>query len=69
MIVLFYQFFGKYATVAEEILFPTMEIACRFDGMVAPLFKQIQLLRDKCTLAAEARDRLLPKLMNGEIEV
>ena len=54
---------------AEEILFPTMEIACRFDGMVAPLFKQIQLLRDKCTLAAEARDRLLPKLMNGEIEV
>ena len=54
---------------AEEILFPTMEIACRFDGMVAPLFKQIQLVRDKCTLAAEARDRLLPKLMNGEIEV
>ena len=40
-----------------------------FDRIVAPLFKQVQKLRDKCTLAAEARDRLLPKLMNGEIEV
>ena len=54
---------------AEEILLPTYAVACEFDRIVAPLFKQVQKLRDKCTLAAEARDRLLPKLMNGEIEV
>ena len=54
---------------AEEILLPTLELASQFDSIVAPLFKQVQMLRDKCTLAAEARDRLLPKLMNGEIEV
>ena len=54
---------------AEEILLPTQDIASKFDGIVAPIFKQVQLLRDKCTLAAEARDRLLPKLMSGEIEV
>ena len=54
---------------AEEILLPTYAVACEFDKVVAPLFKQAQKLRDKCTIAAEARDRLLPKLMNGEIEV
>lgn len=54
---------------AEEILLPTRNIACKFDSIVATLFKQVQSLRDKCTLATEARDRLLPKLMNGEIEV
>lgn len=58
----------KYLKV-EEILLPTLEIACQYDDIVASLFKQVQLLRDKCTMAAEARDRLLPKLMNGEIEV
>ena len=54
---------------AEEILLPTQDVANKFDSIVAPLFKQVQMLRDKCTLAAEARARLLPKLMNGEIEV
>ena len=54
---------------AEVILIPTLDVARQFDCIVAPLFKQVQLLRDKCTLATEARDRLLPKLMSGEIEV
>lgn len=54
---------------AEEILLPTQNVARKFDSIVAPIFKQAQLLKDKCTLATEARDRLLPKLMSGEIEV
>ena len=54
---------------AEEILLPTQPVSGKFDSIVAPLFRQVQMLRDKCTMAAEARDRLLPKLMNGEIEV
>ena len=54
---------------AEEILLPSLDVARQFDGVVSPLFKQVQMLRDKCKLAAEARDRLLTKLMSGEIEV
>ena len=54
---------------AEEILLPSLDVAHQFDGVVSPLFEQVQKLRDKCKLAAEARDRLLPKLMSGEIEV
>ena len=54
---------------AEEILLPSLDVAHQFDGVVSPLFEQVQMLRDKCKLAAEARDRLLPKLMSGEIEV
>lgn len=54
---------------AERILVPTFEVANQFDSVVSKLLKQVQLLRDKCRISAEARDRLLPKLMNGEIEV
>lgn len=54
---------------AESILVPTKEIADAFDNYVAPMLLQIQNLRDMTAKAAEARDRLLPKLMSGEIEV
>ena len=53
---------------AEEILLPPLSVAYRFNGVATSLFKQVQMLRDKCKLAAEARDRLLPKLMSGEVE-
>ena len=54
---------------AESILVPSIHLAERFDAFVSPLFCQIQKLRDISKKTAEARDRLLPKLMNGEIEV
>ena len=54
---------------AENILVPTQEIADAFDGFVAPIFTKVQRLRDIMKNAAEARDRLLPKLMNNEMEV
>ena len=54
---------------AEEILVPALDIAQSFEKFAAPVFEQIQCLRDKCLQAAHARDRLLPKLMSGEIEV
>ena len=54
---------------AEEIMLPSLSVAHQFDSDVTPLFEQVQKLRDKCKLATEARDRLLPKLMSGEIEV
>lgn len=54
---------------AEEILVPIQEIANAFDGFVSPILTKVQLLRDVTKAAANARDRLLPKLMRGEIEV
>lgn len=54
---------------AESILVPSKEIAYEFDRYVSPMLLQIQQLRNIADKAAEARDRLLPKLMSGEIEV
>ena len=54
---------------AEEITIPNIEITTKFDYLVAPIFKKVQILRDQTINAQQARDRLLPKLMSGEIEV
>ena len=54
---------------AESILVPTQKIADEFDRLVSPMFNQVQKLRDKCNKLSQARDILLPRLMNGEIEV
>ena len=54
---------------AEEIIIPNMEIATKFNCLVSPIFKKIQNLRDQIIGAQQARDRLLPKLMSGELEV
>lgn len=54
---------------AEEIIIPTKNIADDFDRIVTTIYSQIQKLRDINDGLSESRDRLLPKLMNGEIEV
>lgn len=54
---------------AEEITIPNIEITTKFDYLVAPILKKVQILRDQTINAQQARDRLLPKLMSGEIEV
>lgn len=54
---------------AESILIPSQDVADEFDRLISPIFSQIQKLREKCNKLSQARDRLLPKLMSGEIEV
>lgn len=54
---------------AENILVPSKVIANEFDRYVSPILLQEQRLRDMANDAAQARDRLLPKLMSGELEV
>ena len=54
---------------AESILVPSKEIAEEFDRYVSPMLLQMQQLRNMADKAAEARNRLLPKLMSGKIEV
>ena len=53
----------------EEILVPTASIANAFSKHVAKWYAKIQLNREQLRILTEARDRLLPKLMHGEIEV
>ena len=53
----------------EEILVPTASIANAFSKHVAKWYAKIQLNREQLRFLTEARDRLLPKLMNGEIAV
>lgn len=53
----------------ESILVPFKDIAQRYDKVVSQYFQSIQKNREQIHLLTEARDRLLPKLMSGEIEV
>lgn len=54
---------------AEDIVLPTEQIASDFDKHTSLCFDKIHKLRSQLRLLTEARDRLLPKLMSGEIEV
>lgn len=55
----------------EEIVVyvPTADIYKRFNNICEAYQKKIEALKTQILLAQEARDRLLSKLMNGEIEV
>lgn len=48
---------------------PSEGVLTAFCGIVSPYFERIRLLQRENEIAAQARDRLLPKLMSGEIEV
>lgn len=52
-----------------EMLIPTEEIMDQYDVIFDTYQKKIEMLQKQCDFAAEARDRLLQKLMSGEIEV
>ena len=45
------------------------ETAKHFEKLVQPILAKVQVLRDQINNAKQARDRLLPKLMSGELEV
>ncbi|MBO7468405.1 MAG: restriction endonuclease subunit S [Bacteroidaceae bacterium] len=50
-------------------LMPSKEVLNGFSDKVAPIFNNIKILSSQIRLLTEARDRLLPKLMSGEIAV
>ena len=52
-----------------SIIEPPMSLQTMFSGKVMPMFKRQRLLQSQVRLLTEARDRLLPKLMSGEISV
>lgn len=52
-----------------KMAIPPKKEAENFDGLTLPMIKLINTLHNQNTKLREARDILLPKLMNGEIEV
>ena len=51
------------------ILIPEESCACKFGEIVCPIIEKINGSAKQVMLLQRARDRLLPKLMSGEIEV
>ncbi len=54
---------------AMPFIMPNEEILKKFSKYVNPILEQIKNKKLTCLNLTEARDRLLPKLMNGELEV
>lgn len=57
------------AMMDMKILIPSCDILKQYEALFEPYRQEIELLQKQCDIAVETRDRLLPKLMNGEIEV
>jgi type I restriction enzyme S subunit len=49
--------------VADEIL------QKKFKQMVEPMFQQVEILNQQNTQLRQIRDRLLPRLISGKLEV
>lgn len=54
---------------AMPFLMPVEDIVTAFSKQVEPVLKEIENNQAACIKLVEARDRLLPKLMSGELEV
>lgn len=52
-----------------DVLVPDEAIVVEFNDLVSPMIKSIFSKSKQIKILTEARDRLLPKLMSGEIEV
>lgn len=52
-----------------EVRIPSDGVLIKFSNVVDKLLKNKEILEKQISSLREARDRLLPKLMSGEIEV
>ena len=52
-----------------EVLIPPKNLLIAFDEFAAPLFEQLENLKQQNQNLRAARDLLLPRLMSGEIAV
>ena len=53
----------------KKILMPSLGLIQEWSGMAKHNFGRIRVITEQIRLLTEARDRLLPKLMSGEIDV
>lgn len=54
---------------AMYIVIPPEELLEQYDGVAQTFFNKRKILLDQTARLTEARDRLLPKLMSGKLEV
>ena len=54
---------------AFEVLVPSQSVLYAFNNVTSNLIKQVKYKSSQIRLLVEARDRLLPRLMGGEINV
>lgn len=52
-----------------DIIYPKDDILNAFEALLNPIYSKIQILKLQIESSTQARDRLLPKLMSGELEV
>ena len=65
-----YSYARHFKYLKEEfVLLPSEYIARKYDSIVSRYYQSIQKSREQIRLLTEARDRLLQKLMSGEMEV
>lgn len=57
----------KFSNIS--VLYPTEDLVKRYNAFCKPIFNKILGLSKGILVSKQARDRLLPKLMSGEIEV
>ena len=60
---------SKDELLGQKFTVPDDDLVVKFNTIASDIDKKISGLADQITLLTEARDRLLPKLMNGEIKV
>ena len=60
---------SKNELLGQEFIVPSSFLQRKFDSIASSIDRQIDNLDTKISLLTEARDRLLPKLMSGEIEL
>jgi type I restriction enzyme S subunit len=52
-----------------SLLVPTQDVLESFDDHAVPIFRHVNLLRQKNQNLRQTRDLLLPKLISGEIDI
>ena len=63
------QHINKNDVETHEIIVPSTELISQFDEIIRPLFEQISVNCFEINKLEQLRDTLLPKLMNGEIDL
>lgn len=63
------QHINKNDVETHEIIVPSTELISQFDEIIRPLFDQISVNCFEVNKLEQLRDTLLPKLMNGEIDL
>lgn len=60
---------SKNELLGQQFIIPDTKLVKKFDDIAGSIDDKINILDSQIIIAQEIRDRLLPKLMNGEIDV